>query len=75
MSHSNQDHSKTGPEIRSSLQSVWSIFRFIFEGIGFIVSAGAILLGYAIYVRIQNVMAAYLKEVCEKEKWGLNCLA
>jgi hypothetical protein len=42
--------------------------RFIFEGIGFVVSAVAILAGYAIYVRIQNVMAAYLKEVCEKEK-------
>lgn len=49
---------------------VWKIFapRFIFEGIGFIVSAAAILLGYAVYVRVQNVMSAYLKEVCEKEK-------
>ena len=49
---------------------VWKIFapRFIFEGIGFIVSAVAILLGYAVYVRVQNVMASYLKEVCEKEK-------
>jgi hypothetical protein len=39
-------------------QMVWKIFapRFIFEGIGFIVSAIAVLLGYAVYVRIQVSM-------------------
>jgi phosphatidylinositol glycan class O len=48
---------------------VWKIFapRFIFEGVGFCVSAAAVLDGYACLNRFIGVLSKYYRSL-EKEK-------
>lgn len=48
---------------------VWKIFapRFIFEGVGFLVSVTAVTLGYCVMVRIHNELVSYYRKL-EKNK-------
>lgn len=44
---------------------IWKIFapRFIFEGVGFVVSLGAVLVGYLLFLRIQTYVRNFYSNV------------
>ena len=49
---------------------VWKIFapRFIFEAVGFLVGLVATMIGYVLFVRVQNSLDAYVENVSKKER-------
>ena len=48
---------------------VWKIFapRFIFEGIGFLVSAVFLCLGYIVFIRVKQSLTYYVEELSLKK--------